>query len=67
MLETFDRRVVPAPVLEFIRACQSRVPCHLGGGAALAGAYLGHRMTGDVGWVDAGLSAPVGCSSDLRR
>ncbi len=48
MRETFDRRVIAAPVIDFIRACQSRVPCHLGGGAALAGAYLGHRMTGDV-------------------
>ncbi len=24
------------------------MPCHLGGGAALSGAYLGHRMTGDI-------------------
>lgn len=48
MRETFDRRVVPDSVLGFIRACQARIPCHLGGGAALAGAYLGHRMTGDV-------------------
>ncbi len=35
-------------MLDFIRRCQERVPCHLGGGAALAGAYLGHRTTGDV-------------------
>jgi hypothetical protein len=48
MRKTFDRRVVPDFVLDFIRACQVRVPCHLGGGAALAGAYLGHRTTGDV-------------------
>ncbi len=48
MRETFDRRVTSTTVLEFVRACQSRVPCHLGGGAALAGAYLGHRLTGDV-------------------
>ena len=48
MRETFDRRVIPARVLDFVRACQARVPCHLGGGAALSGAYLGHRMTGDV-------------------
>ena len=48
MRNTFDRRVVPEFVLDFVRACQARVPCHLGGGAALAGAYLGHRMTGDV-------------------
>ena len=48
MRETFDRRVVPAAVLDFVRACQIRLPCHLGGGAALSGAYLGHRTTGDI-------------------
>jgi hypothetical protein len=48
MRKTFDRRVVPDFALGFIRACQERVPCHLGGGAALAGVYLGHRTTGDV-------------------
>lgn len=48
MRKTFDRRVIPDFVLDFVRACQTRIPCHLGGGAALAGAYLGHRMTRDV-------------------
>lgn len=48
MRETFDRRVIPDFVLDFVRACQTRIPCHLGGGAALAGAYLGHRTTGDI-------------------
>jgi hypothetical protein len=48
MRKTFDRRVMPDFVLDFVRACQTRIPCHLGGGAALAGAYLGHRMTGDI-------------------
>jgi hypothetical protein len=48
MRKTFDRRVVPDFVLDFLRACQRRIPCHLGGGAALAGAYLGHRTTGDI-------------------
>ncbi|HYU33768.1 MAG TPA: nucleotidyl transferase AbiEii/AbiGii toxin family protein [Thermoanaerobaculia bacterium] len=48
MRNTFDRRVVPDFVLDFVRACQMRIPCHLGGGAALAGAYLGHRTTGDI-------------------
>jgi hypothetical protein len=46
--KSFDRRVLPERVLGFIRRCQERVPCHLGGGAALAGAYLSHRTTGDV-------------------
>src|SRR3954471_16105662 len=48
MRKTFDRRVVPDFALDFVRACQRRIPCHLGGGAALAGAYLGHRMTGGI-------------------
>lgn len=48
MRKTFDRRVVPDFALDFVRACQTRIPCHLGGGAALAGAYLGHRTTGDI-------------------
>jgi hypothetical protein len=48
MRSTFDRRVVPDFALGFVRACQGHIPCHLGGGAALAGAYLGHRTTGDI-------------------
>jgi len=48
MRNTLDRRVVPDFVIEFLRACQARIACHLGGGAALAGAYLGHRTTGDI-------------------
>jgi hypothetical protein len=48
MSARFDRRVVPDFALELVRACQTIVPCHLAGGAALAGAYLGHRMTGDI-------------------
>jgi hypothetical protein len=35
-------------VLGLVRSCQRRVDCHLGGGAALSGAYLGHRLSGDV-------------------
>jgi hypothetical protein len=46
--KTFDRRVVPDFVLDFVRACQGRISCHLGGGAALAGVYLCHRTTGDI-------------------
>lgn len=38
MRKTFDRRVIPDFVLDFVRECQGRIPCHLGGGAALAGA-----------------------------
>jgi hypothetical protein len=48
MPSSFDRRVVPEPILELIRACQRRVPCHLAGGAALAGVHLVHRLSADV-------------------
>ena len=68
MRETFDRRVTPASVLDFVRACQSRIPCHLAGGAALAGAYLGHRRTGDIDLFchDAGdMRALVGLLADV--
>ena len=36
------------PVLAFVRACQRRTACHLGGGAAWAGAWLGHRTSRDI-------------------
>lgn len=52
----------------FVRAFQSRVPCHLGGGAALAGAYLGHRLTGDVDLFNhsrEGMRGLVGLLSDV--
>jgi len=48
VLSRFDRRVVPDSAIEFVRACQRRVECHLAGGAALAGAYLGHRLSNDL-------------------
>ena len=48
MREIFDRRVIPVSVLDFVRVCQSHIDCHLGGGAALSGAYLSHRLTGDI-------------------
>lgn len=48
MNQRFDRRIVPDSVLEFLRACARRVPFHLGGGAALAGVFLGHRKSRDV-------------------
>lgn len=35
-------------MLAFVRECQRRIPCHLGGGAALSGAYLGHRRSRDI-------------------
>lgn len=48
MREAFDRRVVPEDALALVRACQRRVPAHLAGGAALSGAYLAHRLSGDL-------------------
>lgn len=43
-----DARIVAPATADFIRACQARVMCHLGGGAALAGAYLRHRLSADA-------------------
>jgi hypothetical protein len=45
---SFDRRVLPDPVLGLVRVCQRHVPAHLAGGAALSGAHLSHRLSGDV-------------------
>lgn len=48
MASSFDRRVVPEPALALVRALQRRVPCHLGGGAALSGVHLRHRLSRDL-------------------
>ncbi|MGQ0505037.1 MAG: nucleotidyl transferase AbiEii/AbiGii toxin family protein [Myxococcaceae bacterium] len=48
MLSKFDPRVISPDGLRLIRSCQSRVPCELGGGVALSGAYLAHRLSQDV-------------------
>ncbi len=48
MGQSFDSRVVGADLLRFLQASQRRVPFHLGGGAALGGAYLHHRLSNDV-------------------
>ncbi len=48
MRAEFDRRVISDDALAFIRACQRRVQCELGGGAALSGAFLAHRLSHDV-------------------
>ena len=48
MRDSFDRRIVSESVLRFVRACQASVPCHLGGGAALSGAWLAHRLSRDI-------------------
>lgn len=48
MTQSFDRRVVPEEVVLLLRACQQRVSFHLGGGAALAGIHLRHRLSKDA-------------------
>lgn len=48
MRDRFDARVVPEQMLTVVRACQQRVQCRLGGGAALSGAHLAHRLSRDV-------------------
>jgi hypothetical protein len=44
----FDRRIVGSGTLALLQACQNRVAFHLGGGAALAGAHLRHRLSADA-------------------
>ncbi|MBI4614201.1 MAG: nucleotidyl transferase AbiEii/AbiGii toxin family protein [Planctomycetes bacterium] len=48
MRSAFDRRVVPEVALQFVRESQRMAPCHLGGGAALSGAFLAHRLSRDL-------------------
>jgi predicted nucleotidyltransferase component of viral defense system len=48
VLDRFDPRVVPEAALEFVRACRRRAELHLAGGAALSGAHLAHRLSGDL-------------------
>lgn len=48
MATTFDRRIVTEEELGLLLACHRRVPFHLGGGAALAGAHLRHRLSADA-------------------
>ncbi len=48
MRDHFDLRVLSAQALDFVRACQKSVECHLGGGTALSGAWLSHRLSRDI-------------------
>ncbi|HUH01567.1 MAG TPA: nucleotidyl transferase AbiEii/AbiGii toxin family protein [Kofleriaceae bacterium] len=47
-MSRFDRRIVPDAIVTLIHRLQRVVPSHLGGGAALAGAHLHHRLSRDV-------------------
>lgn len=44
----FDPRIVGPRELSFLQAAQQVAPFHLGGGAALAGVHLRHRLTADA-------------------
>lgn len=48
MLDKLDRRVLSEAIIDLVRTIQEREPCHLAGGAALAGAHLAHRLSADV-------------------
>ena len=48
MASGFDPRIVGPGELSFLQACQRAVPFHLGGGAALAGVHLRHRLSADA-------------------
>ena len=48
MSNGFDPRIVGPEVVSFLQACQRVVPFHLGGGAALAGVHLRHRLSADA-------------------
>lgn len=48
MRTSLDRRVLSDETLDLVRSFQRRVPCHLAGGAALAGAHLSHRLSNDI-------------------
>lgn len=48
MRDSFDSRVLPPRLLALVRACQRQAAVTLGGGVALAGAHLSHRLSGDI-------------------
>jgi Nucleotidyl transferase AbiEii toxin, Type IV TA system len=44
----FDRRIVAPEVISFLQACGRVASFHVGGGAALAGVHLRHRLSADT-------------------
>ena len=48
MSSGFDPRIVGPDELSFLQAAQRVAPFHLGGGAALAGVHLHHRLSADA-------------------
>jgi len=47
-MSRFDPRIVGPRELAFLQACHRAVSFHLGGGAALAGVHLRHRLSADA-------------------
>lgn len=45
---SWDSRVVPPALREFVQAVQATSPCRLSGGAALSGVHLRHRLSNDL-------------------
>jgi predicted nucleotidyltransferase component of viral defense system len=45
---SWDPRVVPPALLEFVKAVQEGSLCRLSGGAALSGVHLRHRLSNDL-------------------
>lgn len=48
MVPSFDRRIVPEPLVRALQSATSLGPWHLGGGAALGAVHLTHRLSRDV-------------------
>lgn len=48
MRDKFDRRVISETAMNFLHVAQQVAPWRLGGGAALAGAWLSHRLSRDL-------------------
>ena len=45
---SWDSRVVPPTLRQFVNAVQQNSPCRLSGGAALSGVHLRHRLSNDL-------------------
>jgi hypothetical protein len=45
---SWNHDVVPAVVIQFLATTQAAVPSRLGGGTALSGLHLGHRLSRDL-------------------
>lgn len=48
MSASWDTRVVPGELLNFVRTLQASAPCRLAGDAVLSGVHLRHRLSRDL-------------------